>query len=424
MRTTFLALTLALTTSAFADYASNYWFALLPPSPAANGRAGIFLGPEDADPFAAWANPGLLGLMAQTQNVSAGFYPNRTKWSPGEGGYWNLNQTFSARAVFAGLPISTTSVHEKWLPIGISYTEQRFDEGEYHFYNAEGMEFGTASDWYDVARGLHVGLATQNSLWRFGAGAGGTQLYSHLPWIEANELTYKDLSSIGIDAGLWLDNNAVASANRLFKFSIPRSISLRPSLGFSFANAGPSARFDSDSPQFPLPRMARVSMGLSAAYELERPDGKPLKFVSVDFAATSEDDLVKFDDEGDVSYQFPPGDINPLRDVLFGKRNDELVQRHGFEIGFLEILTYSRGSFINDYQRALTVKTEGWGASLRGVLNMVNLASHHKSLDWLARHVDLRYYQSEESVHSSSAAWDTHPRDGTTYKGFVLSYLR
>lgn len=55
---------------------------------------------------------------------------------------------------------------------------------------------------------------------------------------------------------------------------------------------------------------------------------------------------------------------------------------------------------------------------------MVNLASHHKSLDWLARHVDLRYYQSEESVHSSSAAWDTHPRDGTTYKGFVLSYLR
>jgi hypothetical protein len=424
MRTTLLALTLALISTAHAHTQSAFGFATFPPSPAANGRGGIFLGPEDADPYAAWSNPGLLGLIAKTQHASASFYPKRTLWLPG----WeteSFRMDYSVRALFFSLADNSCSANCQRLPVGFSYNEQHFSYGELSIYNSQGEVVGTSSDEYEVARGFHVGTASQNRFWRFGGGLGFTHLYGHYPRVEESEIKYRNYAGFGLDAGLWLDNDAVESASTLLKISIPRSLVVRPSVGCSVANLGQSVKYEGGSYDSPLPRTARVSMGLSAAYEIDLRDGLPWRVGAIDVMSTAEDELIQPNGDNDYSYEFPPGDINPFRDVLFGQRNDQLIQRHGFQLSALEIVTWSTGSFQFDSRQSYTVKTEGWGLSLHGLVRLTVTKSMGKHLNWFAQHMDVRYYESVESVKPRSDLWyDSHPRDGTTYKGVVISYLR
>lgn len=232
-------------------------------------------------------------------------------------------------------------------------------------------------------------------------------------------------TGVGADLGFWLDNNAVESARRLFKQNYSDNFFLRPSLGFAVTNVGPSVTYDGHSDSDPLPRTARITMGLTAGIQIKHPDGLPWRMVTLNVAAEADDELVKREDYREYSYQFPPGDINPLRDVLLSQSNSRLMQKKAFELSVLDMLFVRGGSHSYDGNYPLIIRYSGWGFSVRGALRLASHATAFNDLTWLVRHVDIQYHEAKEDAGSGDRYDnDYNPRDGTQYKGITLTYIR
>lgn len=411
---------LLLVSQAYAHRGSTFSFATLPPSPMANGRAGIFLGPEETDPLVAWSNPGLLGLMAQTQQASATMYTERSRWLPG----LDIDDlTFSARGVFASWPSRARDAKSSWLPIGIAYTERYLNLGEVRRTDPSGMLYGESYHSYERVNSLHFGIAQHSTLWRFGAGTGLNYAYSRLGSV-SDGTTIREAAAHGVsaDLGLWLDNDGAESMRRLFKIDASDNLILRPMIGLAVTNIGPGVSYDDRLSDAPQPRTARITMGLAAGIQIQHADGLPWRLCMFNIAAEADDELVKRDNSSDYSYQLPPGDINLLTDILLGQRNESIHQKKAFEVSIFEMLFIRGGSELFEGDDMFKVESTGWGISLHGVMRLAAHASESNKIAWFARHIDLQYHESRESVDGDE--YGDNPRDGTKYQGIVLSYLR
>jgi hypothetical protein len=374
---------------AFICVASPSWAQYVlttPPSPQANGRAGIYTSSSTDDPLAALSNPALLGFQAERNRLMVGFYPERTRWNyygPAQNGY-------SSRAVQFGLDQKTLQTYFHWnipLSVGLGYQEAYW-KNSYGSYSASYYERSQATN---LAAALHYRCLQ--------AGVGLNYRTADL------HSGYRTGHPTSVDLGVYIQSPLDRLIYRDDPAAGGSTIRLRPFCtvagSYVLANDGKSLSipnyggYGNSYTAFPLPRLAKMGLSVSGGLRAAHPTQHSWQVLSVDMGIEAVDDLVEYTPSG--RYQSALGNIHPVSTLLFGKGDVGLVLRKGFEVGLGEAFFYRWGNTTGDHdQTSLLGTSEGYGVHLSGLMKALtwNMVWNYRVLDFVTQHLDLQYEQS------------------------------
>jgi len=368
---------------------------MMPPSPEANGRAGVYFSGDSHDPLAPISNPGLLGLMANHDRLLVSAYPARAKWSvfdmkPFGYSSRSVQLGFDQRAMQRFLRTSLP------LSFGFGYQETNLDLGDLRFVDENGHETGTGGKSYENTRGFDMAVGLNYR--RFQAGLGFTHKLTTMHWGSPD-----DYSNFASDVGAIVQ----ARLERFFYHTDPvfenGQFRAQPfgtvSLGYTVANLGPKLRLKDSFRADPLERTATMSLGGEIGLKAAHPVEADWRLVSFGAGVQTRDLLIAHDGE---HYKSLLGDIHPLRNLVLGKGNDQLGMYTGFEVGILETFYYRVGRAHDDNFYWRGTDTEGYGFSLGGLLKLAELSPRVRAggiASVLARHLDLRLDYSSRKDH-------------------------
>jgi hypothetical protein len=386
---------------------------LMPPSPQANGRAGVNLPGDFSDPLSPITNPALLGLMAEHNRLMVGFFPARAKWSMLEG---DSPIGYSSRAVQLGFDHQSIGSGSEWhipLSIGVGYVETNLDLGEGIVVDENGRMMGTSHHSYERAQGLDLGLGLNYRLWQ--AALGFTHKLVTERYVIEPYHTY-----FSSDVGLYVQS----PLERFFYRSGPTyesgHVRLQPfctaAFGYSVANLGPRQRYGDNVITDPLYRTANMNLGGVVGLYAAHPVEADWKLLSVGAGVQTRDLLIN----GDGNYKMLSGDIHPVRNLIAGKGNNDLGMYKGFEFGLAQTFYYRYGRASDDHFYWRGTDTQGYGVSLSGMLQLAEFCPKFRSdptASTLARHLDIRFDYSSRNDHSPN------PSNGDPYEQMLNSII-
>lgn len=188
------------------------------------------------------------------------------------------------------------------------------------------------------------------------------------------------------------------SEKNLFRLPPNYSPYLNLSLGLANNNYTSGAiYYGSASQGDPLPRFARVGIGLNIGLYNKAMEWNPLSFK---WTIEKNDMLVKRDTSGGWAYQSGLGDIHFFKEVLQGKINEETAKMTGWELNIGEIISIYEGRFDEDVNHGnRKFSTTGWGLSTKGIkklfMNSNAQEITNEVLRFIINNVDFRFIQSE-----------------------------
>lgn len=387
------------TGTALAASGATFLYLLIPPSPQANGMAGVYTAAGNDDPFAPLAMPSVIGLMGEHTKAQAAFYPSRMDRVP----KWSLSHvTFGARTIFVGFNRAWVKRFFRWdapVSIGLGYYEIDADLGESEYTDSQGNSLGTFHS-RENAKALGLGLGWQARRWQGGFGFlhkfCDSDLGAHF---NGTELRDTEATAFATDLGVifrvpladWFKPSRCELENhdRLTPF-------FTPELGYSLLNLGGEVAYFDRAQADPLPRIGKLHCGASIGIDVNTCRlPRALNLFVFNWGRSTEDELVERGPFGEVEYTDLFADIRPLSD-LAGNANANATLRTGWEFGCFETFYYREGR-IEDAPDRFNLDSKGVGYRTSGlftVLATTAFAKKHSLVSYLLNHIDIQYQQS------------------------------
>lgn len=408
---------IVLTASCFAQGETAVPFLLISPSAEANGMGETSVAILTDDPLAPMTNPAQLGMLSLENYFSYGY--NFSNWLPD----FNLNNLWYKTFAFnTGVNLRKLSPNAPDLAIGLGYSRIYLNLGEFVETGPTGpTPIGTfnadeTSDQYTLGIGL-------NSWVKASAGATFKQIISSLAPFNVERTGRPGIARVNsYDLGLFLRVPLMEVLSRLREKPIEVSPHLSPfldfNIGFAQNNLGNEKVIYIDTSQAdPLPRYARVGIGLNLGIVYKRDDivWKPFSFK---WTIEANDLLVRrygdvVDSSGNVltpghwEYRGGLGDIDFFNEVILGRTNTETIKKKGWEVGLLDFIFVRGGRFEEDYNRGnRRFSTSGYSVQFGGLVRLLRAAGLPLTSDtvvgYIVNHLDVRISRSTYSTDE----WD------------------
>ncbi len=402
--------------SAFAQGISDagVLFLMIQPSLRANGMGGVSIAAVGDDALAVAFNPAHAGRLANDTNFMLEFYPVKTDWLPAFSG-----PTYDSKAVFGGYNLRRLNKRIP-LSIGVAYSRVFLDLGEQTLTDETGNEIGSFHSTESVnVWSIGIGI---DYLLKAGIGFNFKNIESNLGFVGAGfeegaggaTATARDF---GIIAYLPLDEVLLKPISKTLNSSSGPRLSFGPSFGYSRSNVGDEISYIDAAQASPLPRVARIGIGLRAGLSYET-DELSWQFLSFELLNEAEQLLVRTRNDGSVSYADGTGDIDFWDNVVLGKSNPMIVSKRGGELSIFEIISIRRGRY-KDPLGHVNYKTEGIGLSLRGVFKTISMLNpdlkRNPTIGFLIKHTDVQFSTSDWEINPE------HPLAGTSFSGIRIS---
>ena len=371
------------------------------PSPIANGMGNTYIAYSPNDAMAPIFNPAYLGMFAQENFFSLGFYPKKAdlrlrlfediNYNYNSG---NLNLGFNFKNIKKNIPLS----------VGLGFNTIKLDYGEHirtdesmnvigtvsSFNQCKSVIFSVSLDFYIKAS---IGLSFNDIEYR--------QINKD---IESRIIETISVNANAKDFGIIFQLPILETLHELTNISYSIIPGLSPFLlstfGYSKNNVGDDVTYIGIEQSYPLPRVARIGFSFNPGLCYSK-ENLIWKLLSLKLAKEAEDELIQSFPDGTFNYRKGLGDINFFHDLILGKSNGEILKRNGFEFDLFEICSFRKGNFKGiDYEQ---VETEGFGISITGVYKAVRLfypTIADKSVAFIIKHVDIRYDYSVLKANS------------------------
>jgi hypothetical protein len=355
-------------------------FLQLPLSPSLNAMGATGSSIPTDDPYGFLFNPAQLGHTSQTTNLSFMFYPSNVNWLGFNqleltGIAFNLGYNFKD---LVGVPVS----------IGFGFSNPELSYGELIVTGEQDpFPIGTyePKDYYNAySLGIGVDYFVQLS-------AGIT--YKDITSVLFNQYNNK-IETNTMDYGFLLNIPVIKLIDDELSFDLIDDIPIKPhfnfSTGYSQSNIGDEVYYIDPAQSDPLPRTARLGYGIS--FGLDFLVGKtPFGIINIDFSADAEEILIEKDMLG-FEYQNGIGDIDLGKNIFNIEGDEKVIAHSGYRIYLLETLSIINGKFSG---RGFSLSTTS-GIEIRaeGLLKMLSKYSSSKTVEFIAKHFDLRYYST------------------------------
>jgi hypothetical protein len=353
MRTLLLPLSfliaLSVSPSAFAVSEAAVVSLLISPSPTANAMGQTYANTVDASPMAAVMNPASLGMFARKNIFGNEYYPAKVQWLPSLVADLNLDVRSTVFGVnlmpYAGIPVS----------IGLGFQKFRFDMGEQVVTRPDSPE----------------PIATLESREEYKATTFSVALDYYISL--SFGYTYKSIESVlaGITARPKAHDFGVIAQIPVFSL-LERKENIRnmncfrivkpfldPGFYYSRTNIGGKVWYVDPNRTDPLPRNLSLGVSLNAGLFYKTENGG-FNLFSFKWAREVDDLLVRRLPGRPFEYASGLHDIRFFRDVLWGKANDKVITRHGYELGFYDFYFVRKGRY-EDVEGHVVYDTEGYG---------------------------------------------------------------
>lgn len=390
-------------------------FLLIQPSVRESGMATASASSQGVDVLAPAFNPARLGMMSLKHFVSTEFYPKRMPWLPALAD----DIHYEAKSFLFGYRLNQKSP----IALGIGYTRVHIDLGE----RAVGGEEGSGVlEKFHSCEGAHVFTigAGFDHLVQVGVGANIKYIESNLASVVsyASQLKPASARTTALDVGINANLPIIEAIAKWRNTSVEIRPGIRPLLtiatGYSQSNIGGKIRYIDADRADPLPRTARIGIGISAGLEV-LDNESTWRVVSFEGLHEAEQLLVRDGAGEDVGYARFLGDINLWKNVILGKSGPLVITKRGWELSILEIFSIRNGRH-EDPLGKLYYDTEGMGVSLSGVLKLMRLLvpvlKDNRTFGFGAKHLDIQFNTSSYD----SRAWSTVA--GTKYKSLRISF--
>jgi hypothetical protein len=403
-------------------------FLLISPYAEANGMGEASIATRTDDPLAAIWNPAHLGMQSLTRYFSVG--TNTGIWLPS----FNSDTKYRTLAINAGMNLGKTFGFSPAFSLGFGYSRVYLDLGEFIRTGSGGPEeisrfhSDESSDQWTIGIGLDHWI-------KLSGGLTFKHIVSNLSPIGTEQEQGTGVASVNaVDYGVLLDVPVMDIISRALQSSLEIYPHVNPLLDLSFGlsrdNLGDKVVYVDPAQADPLPRAARVGVGLHIGV-LYLSDGIEWNPFSFKWTIEANDMLVRrypeiVDSLGHVvseshwEYLNGLGDISFFNEVILGKTNRETIKKKGWELNLFEVLAIRGGRFQEDRERGdRNFITSGFGIRLSGILKAIRILSPESSsneiVNFLFKHVDVRYDESTYDGGSNS------PLDGTKFRGISLA---
>ncbi|MFH1011813.1 MAG: hypothetical protein V1784_11345 [bacterium] len=391
-------------------------FLRISPSPAANGRGGIFLPGDWDDPQYAHYNPAGLGFAVMQQRFGAGF--SDMKWLPG----WHfVDMSYRSFGLYAPLGKDDALKdlgYKGAIHYGVGLNGVLFDLGETERRDEFNRPIGTFHSWENsYAVTLAAATASQINT-AFGVTLKGAD--AHL-----------SPSPYGGSAAAFMFDFGGLLELPLVKIlqgrgtDPPDEFGLNPEvtcgLGYALTNVGGKVYYEYPGTGSPLPRTASISTGIAFELRKEDPTLGTWRILTLGWGVQGDDDLVCATDGSWRYSRSLRGDIRFFNDLVFGRFSPNIIKLRGWELGLIEAL-YVRVGAHEDPEGNVFYHTYGFGLRFAGLYKCLVASGGYRPPDDLFRHLDIRYDFSRYDVIPYRLG-DPNPLDET--KGhFVSLYFR
>jgi hypothetical protein len=347
-----LLISLSFSPSAFAVSEAAVLSLLISPSPAANAMGQTYANTVDASPMAALMNPASLGMFARKNILGTEYYPEKVQWLPSLNTItgMNLNARSTAFGVnlmpFLRIPVS----------IGLGFHTFRFNMGTLYATGPDSPEpIGTYEVWEEYkATTFSVAL---DYFIRLSLGYSNKSIQSVMaPDVEVKPKAHDFGVIAQIPVFSILERNENIRNMNCFRIIKPF---LDPGFYYSKTNIGGKVWYIDPNRTDPLPRNLSLGISLSAGlvYKTEK---SGFTLFSFKWAREVEDLLVRKLPGRPFEYVSGLHDIRFFRDVIWGKANDKVITKHGYELGFYDFYFVRKGRY-EDVEGNVVYDTEGYG---------------------------------------------------------------
>ncbi|MDZ7290908.1 MAG: hypothetical protein ONB44_14760 [candidate division KSB1 bacterium] len=186
--------------------------------------------------------------------------------------------------------------------------------------------------------------------------------------------------------------------------------------GYSQSNIGDLIHYIGASQGDPLPRTARIGVGLNAGLTLSR-RGHAWRIFSVAHLYEAEQLLVRVRQPYKVTYEKFLGDIDFWDNVILRKENPKIITKSGWELSFFETVSIRLGHY-KDPLGKVDYDTRGFGVRLHGLLDAFLSDQPQESvIGFLIRHFDIQYDYGHYSAEKD------HPLNDTNFHGVGIRFF-
>jgi len=368
------------------------------------------------DPTAVTFNPAFIGLLSRDHYFSGAFYPKRTSWLPSLAenisySHYSYHIGFNFKNLNPKIPIS----------VGACYSQTLLDFGEIVLTGESDPEpLGTFESW-DRAYIFSIGFCIDYFL-RISAGVNVKSIESNLaPVIVGEEVVQGAGEADASDLGCLVQFPVVEMLQRCIKKDIHVIPKIRPFFmpvfSYSMNNIGDGISYSSLTIKDPLPRVARVGIGLEGGFIWQK-ENIHWRLFGLKWASEAEDDLV-VREGGKVSYQKGFGDIDFFRNVLFGKANHSIIKHKGMSINLIDIVSCQIGRY-EDRRGAVCYKTRGFSLRISGLLKAMRVffpeMGKNRIVGFIMERLNFQYHNSLWELNDP-----LHPIYNTRFHGLSIS---
>jgi len=411
-----LLLSILLVTSlSFAQGETAVPFLLITSSVEGNGMGGISAAIPTDNAMSVIANPGQLGLLSLKNFLAAGIYTEKTMWLPQ---FHRSDLAYNTSAVNAGISLDKVVSLPFPVSLGVGYSRIFLNLGEFIRTGPGGPEELDRIQSYEKSENFSLGVGLDRVI-KAGLGVNFKSIESKLGPLgtepEAQQVVGR---ATAIDLGIMVQFPAteIISKSRSKPLELVPKLSplLDITMGYARSNVGDEIKYLEASQLDPLPRNATLGLSLEAGLTSTALT-HDWKVVSFTWARQAEDVLVKRYPNGSFKYQGWLGEIEPFKNIFFGKSEGKVTVRRGWQLQVAEILVVRGGSFSGPGY--LIAETNGYTIALNGLFKLLEAVSPSSVsgtwIKFLSEHVDLQF-------HSSNYGESPSPISGTSFKGLNL----
>ena len=371
-------------------------------SPQLAGMGGALVGLPNNDLLAVDYNP---AQIAHNRYLTSAY--SKVKFLPAYGDVYlsegGAGFGYDLARPFPNLPLS----------IGAGFTQRFLYLGKNLWTDEYGNELGEfeSKEWYT---GYHLGIRFARVV-NISVGYSAKRYFSRLTPVEI-DAEAENPDGWAHDVGALVEWPLANFLPPVLYRSADGQSALIPALtlsvGGALVNLGHAVRYIKKEQSDPLPRQARLGIGVTGSLTLKSGDFS-LRLLRFSYASQAEDYLPEYHTDGTFSYQSFPGEINIFENILLNRSNEQVQHRRGFTVEIGELFSYHWGLKSDDLRRdthtsAMTVKA-------RGILKSAAFLLNQPGLKRVLNHVDLQYQQAVITLNYGAQR---------KYHGFSLLVLR
>ncbi|MEN8192779.1 MAG: hypothetical protein ABFS12_08165 [Bacteroidota bacterium] len=353
------------------------------------GAGNIGTAKANNDPIGYYLNPAILGFSSQNNHASLYFMPSKTEWikSFGYDLTWNtfgFNVGYNFKEF--NIPIS----------VGFGYMYDKFSYGTAKIYNPAEPDKLDEVETYDSFNNFSFGIGVDYYI-LFSLGVSIKPFESQYNSISAeHEETILNIEGTSFDYGAMI----VAPISKLFfdkvKYDLSSTTLIKPitnfTIGYALTNVGGEVAFVDDDQTDPLSRTGRLGYTIDLGFDAYI-NNKKINLLTYSFTAETDDILIMKNDSTHQfeGYQSFLGNIDIGKNLIQLKANDKVIVHKGHTFNLFETITFTLGSFQGRGYPDVKY-TNGYGFSSEGLLKLFSYSANNPTLNYIAEHFVLEYY--------------------------------